>query len=280
VVAGVVARDTPANYRLAWWRSDVLRTFLGRLISRKLLADEAPGQAKPGGSDGEDSIESAGRHLEVGVVAYSPPMAAALSGATIDQLRHWRSSKTGPLLAPEISDRPIVLYSFRDLLAIRTFIRFRRVASLQKIRRAVGTLRDDLEEFEHLASYRLESDLAGNIQLIRRDEAVDLVRHPGQLQLLAVIGDVIEPFPIRPGVVVPHMLHPRAGLSVDPEIQGGIPVISGTRVPYDAVASLMREDVSADEVSAFYPTVTPEAARDALDFALYVDSYDPATRAA
>lgn len=195
-------------------------------------------------------------------MAYSPQMAAALSGATVDQLRHWRSSKAGPLLPPEISDRPSILYSFRDLLAIRAFVRLRRNASLQKIRRAVGTLRDGLEEFEHLASYRLETDSAGNIQL------------------LAVIGDVIEPFPIRPGVVVPHMLHPRATLSVDPGVQGGIPVISGTRVPYTAVANLMREDVSADEISTFYPTVTPEAARDALDFALYVDSYDPATRAA
>ena len=57
-------------------------------------------------------------------------------------------------------------------------------------------------------------------------------------------------------------------------------MIAGTRVPYDAVASLMREDVPAEKISDYYPAVSAEAARDALDFALYVDSYGPASRAA
>ena len=53
-------------------------------------------------------------------MAYAPGMAAALSGTTIYQLRHWRRpAKTGPLLAPEISATPRVYYSFRDLLALR-----------------------------------------------------------------------------------------------------------------------------------------------------------------
>jgi len=57
-------------------------------------------------------------------------MAAALSGATISQLRHWRSVRTGPLLAPEISTAPRAVYSFQDLLALRTFVRLRENTSL------------------------------------------------------------------------------------------------------------------------------------------------------
>lgn len=208
-------------------------------------------------------------------MAYAPTMAAALSGATISQLRHWRNAKTkaGPLLTPEISASPRAFYSFRDLLALRTFVHLCQNASLQKIRTAISNLRD-LGELDHLASYKLVSDRRGNIQLIKGDDAaIDLVRHPGQAQLLVVMGDVIEPFPVRPGVVVPHLFRPREHLSVDPDTQGGIPVISGTRVPYDAVAGLMREDVPAEKVSDYYPTVTAQAARDALDFAMYVDSY-------
>jgi uncharacterized protein (DUF433 family)/DNA-binding transcriptional MerR regulator len=208
-------------------------------------------------------------------MAYAPTMAAALSGATISQLRHWRKAKTkaGPLLAPEISASPRIFYSFRDLLALRTFVHLRQDASLQKIRLAISNLRD-LGELDHLASYKLVSDRHGTIQLIKGDDAaIDLVRQPGQTQLLVVMGDVIEPFPVRPGVVVPHLLRPREHLSVDPDTQGGIPVITGTRVPYDAVASIMREDVPAEKVSDYYPTVTAEAARDAFDFAMYVDSY-------
>jgi len=131
-----------------------------------------------------------------------------------------------------------------------------------------------------LASYRLVADRGGNIQLLTATEAVDLGKNPGQLQLVAVIGDVIEPFAARAGVLVPHLLRPRPCLAVDPETQGGTPVIAGTRVPYDAVAGLMRDGVSAERIRDYYPTVTAAAADDALDFARYVDSYDPASRAA
>jgi uncharacterized protein (DUF433 family)/DNA-binding transcriptional MerR regulator len=212
-----------------------------------------------------------------GKVAYATKMAAALSGATVSQLRHWRATRTGPLLAPEISSTPKVVYSFRDVLALRTFVRLRENASLQKIRTAIGNLRD-IGQAEHLASYRLVSDRTGNIQLLTDDEAVSLGRNRGQLQLIAVIGEVIEPFAVRAGVLVPHLLRPRPGLTVDPETQGGTPVIAGTRVPYDAVASLMRDGVPAERITDYYPAVQASAASDALDFARYVDSYDPASR--
>lgn len=203
-------------------------------------------------------------------------MAAALSGATTNQLRHWRSPKTGPLLVPEISaGPPRALYSFQDVLALRTFVKLRESASLQKIRAAIGHLRG-MGEVGPLASYRLVSDQRGDIQLVTEDQAVNLGSRPGQLQIIAVIGDVIESFAVRAGVLVPDLLQPRPSLAVDPETQGGTPVIAGTRVPYDTVAALMREGVPAERISDYYPAVTPEAAKDALDFARYVDSYDPA----
>jgi uncharacterized protein (DUF433 family)/DNA-binding transcriptional MerR regulator len=214
-----------------------------------------------------------------GEVVYATKMAAALSGATVSQLRHWRSPRTGPLLAPEIAASPRVEYSFRDVLALRTFVQLRTDASLQKIRAAIGNLRD-IGEADHLATYRLVSDRGGNIQLLTDDDAVSLGRNAGQLQLIAIIGEVIEPFAVRAGVLIPHLLRPRPGLAVDPETQGGTPVIAGTRVPYDAVATLMREGVSAEGIAEYYPAVGAAAANDALDFARYVDSYDPAYRSA
>ena len=129
-------------------------------------------------------------------MSYTTRMAAALSGATLSQLRHWRSPRTGPLLAPEIKSTPGVMYSFRDVLALRTFVRLRQDASLQRIRLAIGNLRN-LGEIEHLASYKFVSDSASNIQLVTDEDAVDLVRHPGQRQLLISMGDVIEPFGVR-----------------------------------------------------------------------------------
>ena len=164
------------------------------------------------------------------------------------------------------------MYSFQDVLALRTFVRLREHASLQKIRGAIGNLRD-IGEVGHLASYRLVSDKRGNVQLVTEDQAVNLGERPGQLQLVAIIGEIIEPFAARAGVLVPHLLRPRPGLSVDPETQGGTPVIIGTRVPYDAVAGLMRDGVPADRIAEYYPAVGADAASDALDFARYVDSF-------
>jgi uncharacterized protein (DUF433 family)/DNA-binding transcriptional MerR regulator len=212
-------------------------------------------------------------------VAYTTKMAAALSGATHSQLRHWRATRTGPLLAPEIASSPRALYSFRDLLALRTFVHLREHASLQKIRSAIGNLQA-LGEVEHLGSYRLATDSRGNIQVITDEEALNLGKNPGQGQLLAVIGDVIEPFPVSGGVIVPHLLQPRAHLAVDPGTLGGVPVIEGTRVPYDVVASLMRDDVPPEKIADYYPAVSADAARDALDFARYVDERYPARLAA
>jgi DNA-binding transcriptional MerR regulator len=111
-------------------------------------------------------------------VAYATKMAAALSGATVSQLRHWRSPRTGPLLAPEIAVKPRAVYSFQDVLALRTFVRLREHASLQKIRGAIGNLRD-IGEAGHLAAYRLVSDKRGNIQLVTEDQAVNLGEKPG-----------------------------------------------------------------------------------------------------
>jgi hypothetical protein len=64
------------------------------------------------------------------------------------------------------------------VLALRTFVRLREHASLQKIRSAIGNLRD-IGEVAHLASYRLVSDKGGNIQLVTEDQAVNLGEKPG-----------------------------------------------------------------------------------------------------
>jgi len=50
-------------------------------------------------------------------MAYATRMAAALTGATVSQLRHWRTAKTGPLLAPEIQSAPKALYLVAGLVA-------------------------------------------------------------------------------------------------------------------------------------------------------------------
>jgi hypothetical protein len=110
---------------------------------------------------------------EVVLLSYAPKLAAALSGATIRQLAYWR--KPGPdgqpILAPEYSATRPIDYSFRDVIALRTCVRLRQEASLQKIRRALDTLRVDLGLGDHLSSYRLVAD-GSTIYLADSDHAV------------------------------------------------------------------------------------------------------------
>jgi len=204
-------------------------------------------------------------------------MAAALSGATLRQLTHWRrGTGAGVVLVPEISaEPPRILYSVRDLVALRTCVFLRQDVSLQRIRKAISKLRE-FGGREHLSRYQPVTD-GDTIMLVEEDGATDLVKQPGQ-RVLAVLRDVFEPFPVREGVVVPRLFQPRERLVVDPETRGGIPVVAGTRVPYDLVAGLIRDGVAPEHVSDYYPSVSAEAALDAADFALYVDSYSRSRR--
>ncbi len=212
-------------------------------------------------------------------VAYSSQLAAALSGATQRQLAHWRRGGTaGPVLVPEVSAKPPrVLYSFRDLLALRTCVYLRREVSLQRIRKAIENLRG-LGEYEHLSRYRLVSD-GDTVVLVEDDGVTDLVRDPGQ-GVLVVMSDVLEPFAAREGVVVPHLFHPRRHLEMDPDTRGGEPMIAGTRVPYSLVAGLVKDGIPPEKVAEYYPAVSTEAARDAADFAVYVESFSRPRRSA
>lgn len=205
-------------------------------------------------------------------MSYAPKLTAALSGATIRQLAYWR--KPGPdgrpVLIPEYSAQRPIDYSFRDVVALRACVRLREEASLQKIRRALDALRIDLGLREHLSSYQLVAD-GSTIYLADKDHAVDLVRQKANLVIHEFV-EVLQPFYVQ-GRQIPALLTPREHVEIDPGVRGGQPVILGTRVPYDEVASLMRDGVPAEEISRFFPQVSEEAARDAYDFASYVDSY-------
>ncbi|MEU4225508.1 DUF433 domain-containing protein [Nonomuraea sp. NPDC026600] len=207
-------------------------------------------------------------------MSYTPKLAAALSGVTLRQLAHWRkaSSGRGAVLVPEISPVRPVLYSFRDLVALRTCVKLRNDASLQKIRRALDTLRDDLQEREHLSAYQLVTD-GSTIYLVEQGQATDLVHRKANIVIHDMV-EVLRPF-YRDGRHIPDLLRPREHVTVDPAVRGGMPVIEGTRVPYDEIAALLRDGVPAERIAEYYPSVSATAALDAADFADYVDSYEP-----
>lgn len=206
-------------------------------------------------------------------MSFPPDLAATLSGASVRQLAYWRSGRSlEPLLRPEnFRPRARVAYSFQDIVALRTFVYLRgQSVSLQRVRKAVQSLRE-LGEYEHLSSYTLVAIGRDVVWRVSSDQAVDLTRQPGQ-RVIAEMVDILATFRgLRDLPVVP-LLAPAPGVTVDPDVRGGYPVIAGTRVPYDIVASLVADGLAPEDIAAFYPSVDSLGASGARALASLVEA--------
>lgn len=192
------------------------------------------------------------------------PLASKMSGASINQLRYWHRQG---ILVPEVESiaRPY-LYSYRDLVALRTVAWLRSDHSLQQIRKSLDLVRD-LDTAVHPSEFKIMK-LGKSIGFERRSDGamIDVSKEPGQ-EVLGTLQDVFGEFETRRKKKVDPMLHPRPGVEVNPNRLGGWPTISGTRIPYDTIAKLVEDgSVSADEAGRYYPGVSADAARDALDY--------------
>ena len=157
-------------------------------------------------------------------MAFPTDLTSMLSGASVSQLSNWRATD---LLRPEIQDKPKALYSFRDVLALRTFVHLRRDVSLQKIRTALKNLKEyDLTE--HPSSYKLVAD-ARSVLVVHDDgDATDLVLRKGQ-RLLGTMDSVLAPFINMQGRDVVDFVRPRPNLEVRERRMGGW--ADGRRLP-------------------------------------------------
>ncbi|MEW2483620.1 DUF433 domain-containing protein [Mycobacterium sp. NPDC049093] len=196
-------------------------------------------------------------------MAFPVELTVALTGATRAQLATWRRPPV--LLAPEHGSKPVALYSFRDLTALRMLSYIRAKTSLQRIRVAMDTL-ERFNYTDHPSAYKLVTD-GDSIFLMEDDRAIDLVKIPGQV-VIAGLEQVFEPFRNFKDKPVSAFLRPRHEVDLEPGRMGGWPCIRGTRVGYDTVASLQRgpRGVPACEVHNFFPGVSEAAATDALDW--------------
>ncbi|MBB2921279.1 DUF433 domain-containing protein [Cellulomonas cellasea] len=199
-------------------------------------------------------------------MAFPVELASTLTGATVWQLNRWRQDG---LLIPEVQDRRPPLYSFRDLVALRTVVWLKRATSLQRVRRALAHL-DEFDLTDHPAAYTFATD-GRTIAVDTPDGLVDLLQRPGQGAFS--LADVYLSFRTTTGRLVPDFRRPRAHLEVNARRLGGWPTIADSRVPFDTIAELVEdESVGPRDVARFYPSVSEEAVRDAVDFAADVRS--------
>lgn len=201
-------------------------------------------------------------------MAYTTGLTAALGGVTAAQLAHWRR-QPNPLLVPEFTKSGKARYSFRDLLAVRIVANLRTEVSLQKIRKAVANLKH-LDDFEHLSNYRLDAEK--DTIVWAGDQPIDILKRPGQ-HMLVTMRDVLGEFVGWTGATVVPLARPKPGVSVNPGVLRGYPVVAHSRVPYDTVASLAADGFDADAIRELYPSVDATGVAGAVAFDDYVREY-------
>lgn len=206
-------------------------------------------------------------------VAFPVPIASVLSGASVDQLAYWRkrTPSAPPLLVPESKRSGRFIYSWADVVALRSIVYLRQEKSLPRVRRAVELLRAlEADEWQHLARYRLISTPSSILVRTPSGQLLDLEQQPGTVVSEILMRDVLAPFTTREGRAVPDLEKPRRLLAVHPRVMAGYPVIAGTRVPFDVVAGLAEDGATTAEIIAIYPSVDPASVEDAQDFAAQV----------
>lgn len=57
-------------------------------------------------------------------------------------------------------------------------------------------------------------------------------------------------------------------IEVNPEIQGGKPVIKGTRIPIEIIIIMLRDGASVDEIIKGYPRLTKEDIKAVYEYVL------------
>lgn len=192
-------------------------------------------------------------------MSYAPPLAATLTGASVRQLAYWRRNTPahGVLFAPGHGTRPRVLYSYQDIVALRMFVRLRGNLSLQKVRKVASYLLTHYPD-THLASHSVKAAPGGRtaVWISPDGEYVDVVERPGQGGLKFVMEDIFRSFTTSGGRHVPDLAVPTQGVTIDPGVRGGFPVIEGTRIPFTVVAGLYADGMTSAEIAELYPAVS------------------------
>lgn len=201
---------------------------------------------------------------------YDTRMTSVLTGATVSQLQFWRKrGPNGALLAPSGSETgKRALYSFEDVVALRMFVGLRQQTSLQRIRRGVSWLRENHPD-THLSGHKLKADPTGRTIVWLADDGdyVDVVERPGHPGIPIVMEHIFRAFSTEDGRFVPDLAEPAGGVTIDAGVRGGYPVLAGTRLPYDAVASLAEDGLTDVEIASLYPSATPGGIMGARAFA-------------
>lgn len=207
--------------------------------------------------------------------AYAADRAASLAGVPRSTLHYW--ARTG-LLVPSVSPERVKLWSFEDLIALRTidWLRQGKVGlegepipptAMNKIRRAIRRVHELDLPLGDPTAYSVLVDREGKIY-VSEDGHVESV--DGQ-RIVDDSLDLLAPFG-EGEVRGPDLRSPRPHLRIVPGKLAGEPHVEQTRLETRALAALHDRGYSAGEISELYPFVEESVIREALDLEMQLST--------
>jgi uncharacterized protein (DUF433 family) len=203
--------------------------------------------------------------------AYTAERAAALSGVPKSTVHYW--SRRG-ILVPSVSPERVKLWSYSDLMALRTIYWLRQTkhdASGREIpRTAMRAVRRALSEIAALQLDLWNEDGAPGVAVDRSGGIVieqdGRAQRPGGQSILDVdMLDLLAPFASHEGLQGPDLSAPRPRLRIVPGKLGGSPHVVHTRLESQALGALADSGLDQAKIYRLYPDVEPAAIEDALD---------------
>lgn len=201
--------------------------------------------------------------------AYTANRAAALSGVPKSTVHHWAREA---LLVPSISPTRVKLWSYIDLMGLRTIYWLRHPkpgpdgtqippTPMSKVREALAALdKIDLGLWDEELGYMVRVTREGELHVGSAAES-----RPLEPQLRIEVLDLIEPFESEEGIRGPNLVVPRPRLRIIPGKLAGAPHLQRTRLETEALAAVARRGVSNHNVYRLYPRFDPAAIEEALD---------------
>lgn len=201
--------------------------------------------------------------------AYTAERAAALAGVPQRTVHDW--ARKG-VLVPSVSSERVKLWSYSDLLGLRTIYWLRHAkrapdgslvpaTPMPDVKRALAGLRDlDVELFE---GDRPSIAVTRSGEVLLRPVGRPAQWAHGQLLLIDAL-DVIAPFDSLEGGRGPDLVAPGLFVRILPRRMAGAPHVVDTRIETEALYALALRGFDIDRIHFLYPELSSEALVDAL----------------
>ncbi len=202
--------------------------------------------------------------------AYTAERAAPLSGVPLSTVHYWARKK---ILVPTISAARVKLWSYADLMGLRTIYWLRQTktsteghdvprTSMNAVRRALRALHElDLDVWTEEHGATVAVNRRGEV-FFTPNGGVSTVA--GQRVIQGEWLDLIAPFETAQGRG-PDLRAPRPNLRIVPGKLAGSPHIIRTRIETIALVALEERGLGQDKIATLYPAAPRPAIAEALD---------------